>query len=114
MHKINVFFTILFFPFSVFANIDVDADIPSGTYHAPIHITLTPTEDDSKTFYSFKPDGYPQDAFLYTGSILLKNSSPLIYFSIVSPTNESRIKQNNYIIEYSSDVRFGQDVVSGS
>ncbi|EKD29921.1 MAG: hypothetical protein ACD_78C00212G0002 [uncultured bacterium (gcode 4)] len=73
------------------------------------------TQPGSKTFYSFKPDGYPQDAYLYTGAILLKKSSPLIFFTIISPTNESKIKQNNYIIEYSPDVHFRDtEVVLGS
>lgn len=102
-------------PFGVFASsVDVIANPPSGTYHAPIYITLTPTQSGSKTFYSFKPDGYPQDAFLYEKPILLKHSSPFIYFSILSTTNESKIKQNDYSIEYPSTVHFDSDTISGS
>lgn len=93
---------------------DVTANIPSGTYHAPIYITLTPSEPLAKTFYSFKPDGTPNDAFLYTGSILLKHSTPFIYFSFLTTDNESKIKQNDYIFEYPSSIRFGADTVSGS
>jgi|GEM_PF-4555987 len=108
-HQIKIYILALFFfvPSLVLAeSIDVTANPPSGTYHAPIRIELTMTQPGSKTFYSFKPDGYPQDAYLYTGAILLRKSSPLIFFSIISPTNESKIKQNNYIIEYSPDVHF--------
>lgn len=112
--KTLVALVVFLVPLRIFASVDIIADMPSGTYHAPVYITLTPTESGSKTFYSFKPDGYPMDAFLYTGAILLKHSSPLIYFSIISPTNESKIKQNDYVIEYSPDVRFETDSVSGS
>lgn len=116
MHKLCILLlALLCSPLGVFAgNVDVTADAPSGTYHAPIHIILTPTESESKTFYSFKPDGYPMDAFLYTGAILLKHSSPFIYFSIVDPTNESKIKQNDYIIEYPSTIRLAVESVSGA
>lgn len=115
MNKLSFSFILLFMPLNVFAiNVDVSATPASGTYHAPIYITLTPTESESKIFYSFKPDGYPNDAFLYTGPILLKHSSPFIYFSIKSTSNESKIKQNNYIIEYSSNIHFEAESISGS
>ncbi|MDD5197393.1 MAG: hypothetical protein PHN60_00875 [Candidatus Gracilibacteria bacterium] len=115
MHKIYLFLTLLLVSFHVSASsVDVVATPPSGTYHTPVHITLTPTQAGTKTFYSFKPDGYPQDAFLYTGSILLKHSSPLIYFSIISTSNESKIKQNDYIIEYPSAIHFESESISGS
>lgn len=113
MHKILLFLWLL--PLSVFAeSMDVTANIPSGTYHAPIHITLTPSIAGAKTFYSFKPDGTPNDAFLYTGSILLKHSTPFIYFSFVTTDNESKIKQNDYIIEYPGFVQFETDTIAGS
>ncbi len=113
MHKFLIFLWLL--PAHVFAeNMDVIANLPSGTYHAPIHITLTPSLSGAKTFYSFKPDGTPNDAFLYTGSILLKHSTPFIYFSFVTPDNESKIKQNNYIIEYPPSIQFETDSVLGS
>ena len=116
MKKITLILLLfLAFPLGVFAeNVDVTANPPSGTYQSPIRIVLAPTEDSAKTFYSFKPDGYPGDAFLYTGAVLLKHSSPFIYFSIVSTSNESKIKQNNYIIEYPSVVQFENETVSGS
>lgn len=115
MHKIYLLLVVFLAPIGVFAlNVDVIATPPSGTYHAPVHITLTPTEPGAKTFYSFKPDGYPGDAFLYTGSILLKHSSPLIYFSFLSTSNESKIKQNDYTIEYSSDIHFETESIFGS
>ena len=108
-------FALLLLPVSVFAEkLDVIADIPSGTYHTPVYITLTPTESTAKTFYSFKPDGHPGDAFLYTGAILLKHSSPFIYFSFTSTENESKIKQNVYIIEYPSSIQFAEESISGS
>ncbi len=115
MHKKYLAFLLLLLPVFTFAsNVDVVSDTPSGTYHSPIYITLTPTQPNSKTFYSFKPDGYPNDAFLYTGSILLKHSSPFIYFSIISTSNESKIKQNDYIIDYPSTIHFETDTISGS
>jgi len=105
----------LFPSFALAESINVTATPPSGTYHAPIRIELNTTQSGSKTFYSFKPDGYPQDAYLYTGAILLRKSSPLIFFSIISPINESKIKLNEYIIEYSPDVHFRDtEVVLGS
>lgn len=114
--KIHILVLFLLFPSFVMAeSIDVTANLPSGTYYAPIHIELNMTQPGSKTFYSFKPDGYPQDAYLYTGAILLKKSSPLIFFSIISPTNESKIKQNDYSIEYSPKVHFdGEEVILGT
>jgi len=115
MQKMYFLLILLLSPLGVFASsVDVTANPPSGTYQSPVYITLTPTDSQAKTFYSFKPDGYPQDAFLYTKPILLKNSSPFIYFSIINTTNESKIKQNNYIIEYSSFIRFESESVSGS
>ena len=115
MLKIFFILALLFIPIATFAeNVDVIANPPSGTYHAPLYITLTPTEKNAKTFYSFKPDGYPQDAFLYEKPILLKHSSPFIYFSIISTTNESKIKQNNYILEYPATIHFDTESISGS
>lgn len=115
MHKILLILALSFLPVNVFAEkLDVIADMPSGTYHAPVHITLTPSDPEAKTFYSFKPDGYPNDAFLYTGSILLKHSTPIIYFSFLSTSDESKIKQNDYILEYPSTIHFENGSVSGS
>ena len=115
MLKISSILVLLIMPMATFAaNVDVIANPPSGTYHAPLYITLTPTEINAKTFYSFKPDGYPQDAFLYEKPILLKHSSPFIYFSIISTTNESKIKQNNYILEYPATIHFDTESISGS
>lgn len=112
MKKTFLALIFLFAPIGVFAeSVDVTNNLPSGTYSSPIRITLSPTQDGSKTFYSFKPDGYPGDAFLYTGSILLKHSSPFIYFSVISPTNESKIKQNNYIIDYSPSIKFVDEII---
>lgn len=114
-HQIKTYIltTLFLFPsFALAESIDVTANPPSGTYHAPIRIELNTTQPGAKTFYSFKPDGYPQDAYLYTGAILLKKSSPLIFFSIISPTNESKIKQNDYIIEYSPKVHFSTEEVT--
>jgi hypothetical protein len=115
MLKIFSILTLLFIPISSFAaNVDVITNPPSGTYHTPIYINLTPTETNAKTFYSFKPDGYPQDAFIYEKPILLKHSSPFIYFSIISTTNESKIKQNNYILEYPATIHFDTKSITGS
>lgn len=96
------------------ANVDIIATPSSGTYHSPIQITLIPTEWNAKTFYSFKPDGYPQEAFLYKAPILLKHSSPFIYFSILNTENESKIKQNNYILDYPNTITFDSESISGS
>ena len=115
MYKIFFLLTFLIVPLSVLAEkLDVIADTPSGTYDTPVYITLTATEPQAKTFYSFKPDGHPNDAFLYTGSILLKHSSPFIYFSFLSTSNESKIKQNDYIIRYPTTIQFREETFSGS
>lgn len=98
--------SLLFFTVATAESVDVQANIPSGTYSAPIRVELSTTESGGKTFYSFKPDGYPQDALLYTGAILLKKTTPLVFFTVISTTNESKIKQNDYVFSYSSDIRF--------
>lgn len=97
---------------SALDHVDVEANLPSGVYRAPISIELTPTDSSAKTFYSFNPDGGPQDAFLYTGALLFKKSTPFVFFSVISPTNESKIKINTYTIEYPSTVRFRDPTIT--
>lgn len=97
------------FPSTIFAaNIGVSVNMPSGTYEHPIGIELTATDADAKIFYSFKPDGTPADAFLYTAPVILKQSSPFIYFAIVNSAIESKINQTNYVINYPSSVHFSK------
>jgi len=97
----NVFFI------SAFANIDVTANLDSGTYNKVIKVELNTTESWAKTFYGFNPDGWPGDLELYTWAILIKKSTPLVFFSFLATTNESKIKINEYTINYSNDVKIG-------
>lgn len=89
----------------IFANwIDVTANLPSGTYDKVLKIELTPTDTKAKTFYSFNPNGWPNDALLYTWAIILKKSTPLVFFSFINTQIESKIKINNYTINYSNNI----------
>ncbi|MDD2487664.1 MAG: hypothetical protein PHS92_04830 [Candidatus Gracilibacteria bacterium] len=83
---------------------DVNSNLPSGSYDHVLKIELVPTIDNTKTFYSFNPNGTPNDALLYTGAILLKSSTPLIFFSFLNTQVESKIKQNDYTIIYPNTI----------
>ncbi|MDD2565881.1 MAG: hypothetical protein PHZ26_01455 [Candidatus Gracilibacteria bacterium] len=105
-----------FFGNIIFAEgIDVSANIPSGKYSEIIKVELTPTNPSARTFYSFNPNGGPSDALLYTGAIIIKKSTPLVFFSYTSTENESKIKINNYIIKFSNNIRLseGGKIVDG-
>lgn len=89
--------------------LDVEANLPSGTYDKILKIELTPTDSKAKTFYSFNPDGWPNDALLYTWAIILKSSTPLVFFSFINTQIESKIKINNYTINYPNTINLTQD-----
>lgn len=89
--------------------LDVEANLPSGTYDKVLKIELTPTDNKAKTFYSFNPDGWPNDALLYTWAIILKSSTPLVFFSFINTQIESKIKINNYTINYPNTINLTQD-----
>jgi hypothetical protein len=90
----------IFFIPSVFAAITITPDIAPGTYDHAIQLHLTPSDPTAKIFYSFNPDGGPNDALLYTGAITLKESTPFVYFGFVSLDNESKVLIDDYIINY--------------
>lgn len=111
-YKIIVLTLINFFVFSghIFADwIDVTSNLPSGTYDKVIKIILTPTDNKAKTFYSFNPNWWPNDALLYTWPIILKKSTPLVFFSFINTEIESKIKINNYILNYSNNINLFWD-----
>lgn len=81
-------------------NVDVNANIKSWTYNKILKVDLTSTDSSSKIFYSFDPNWTPNDLLLYTWSIIIKKSTPLVFFTFLSTENESKIKQEDYIISY--------------
>lgn len=90
---------------SVFANVDVTASIESGTYNKAIKVELNTTESWAKTFFGFNPDWSPWDLELYSWAIIIKKTTPLVFFSVISTTNESKIKINEYTINYPNDIK---------
>lgn len=92
---------------NVFAeNIDVTANLDSGTYNKVIKVELNVTDSNAKTFYSFEPNWWPGDTNLYTWAIIIKKSTPLVFFSVLTTSNESKIKINDYIINYPTNLKF--------
>lgn len=89
--------------------LDITASLPSWTYRGAIEIKLQSTSKNSKTFYSYNPDWWPNDAYLYTWTLLLKKSTPLVFFTYINEEVESKIKINNYIIEYPNTIRLSKD-----
>jgi len=89
--------------------VDVEANLPSGTYDKILKIELIPTDSRAKTFYSFNPDGWPNDALLYTWAIILKSSTPLVFFSFINTQIESKIKINNYVLNYPNTINLTTD-----
>lgn len=115
MHKTKITKILIFLLSSsffwniIFAEwIDVSANIPSWKYSEIIKVELTPTNPSARTFYSFNPNGWPSDALLYTWAIIIKKSTPLVFFSYTSTENESKIKINNYIIKFSNNIRLSE------
>ncbi len=95
---------------SVFAAITIETSPAPGIYHAPVKVTLTPSDPAAKIYYSFNPDGGPNDALAYTGPILIKSSTPLVYFGFVTMDNESKVLIDDYIIDYPSTIAFWSDI----
>ena len=96
--------SISIFSFALAEEMDVTANIPTWTYDHAIKIELTPSLQNAKTFYSFNPNWTPVDSYLYTWSILIKSSTPLIFFSFVNTKVESKIKQNDFMIIYPDSI----------
>ncbi len=89
----------------LYANtLDVNASLPSWTYDKVIKIELIPTDLSAKTMFSFDPNGTPNDLYAYSWSILIKSSTPLIYFSFIDTNTESKIKQNDYILNFPNTI----------
>lgn len=107
-YKILSYLIILLFFLNIslsFADgMDITANLPSWTYDHVLKIILTPSIDNTKTFYSFNPDWTPADALLYNWPILIKKSIPLIFFSYLNTQVESKIKENDYIINYPNTI----------
>jgi len=103
---LSIFVSSFFIVPSFAENVDVTANLESGTYNKVIKVELTSTDNSTKTFYTFDPNSWPWDTILYTWAILIKKSTPLLFFSFLSTSNESKIKQNNYIINYPSNIKF--------
>jgi len=80
--------------------------LTGGTYNAPIYVELKATQNEAKIFYSYNPDGGPSDSFLYTGALLLKKTTPLVFFAMVDYSNDSKIKINYYNFDYSHEILF--------
>ena len=75
-------------------------------YNHAIRVSLNPSDPQAKIFYSFNPDGGPNDALAYTGQILLKSSTPLVYFGFVSMENESKVLIDDYVFDYPNTINF--------
>ncbi|EKE28480.1 MAG: hypothetical protein ACD_3C00054G0020 [uncultured bacterium (gcode 4)] len=91
---------------SIFAwNVDLEANIPSWTYDKVIKVELNATDAAAKTFYWFDPNGTPKDLLKYDWPITIKSSTPLIFWTFVNTDNESKIKQNDYILNFTNEIR---------
>ncbi len=91
-------------------NVDIDASVKSWKYDKVLKVELNSTNPKSKTFFSFDPNGTPNDAFAYTWTILIKKSSSLVYFTFIDTKNESKIKQEDYVISYSDEIKLSKEV----
>ncbi|EKE29305.1 MAG: hypothetical protein ACD_2C00193G0026 [uncultured bacterium (gcode 4)] len=111
MKKNKLILTILFlystiFSASIFAeSVDVDATITSWTYNSVIKVELNATDAAAKSFYGFNPNWTPNDLLKYDWPILIKKSTPFIYWTFVDKENESKIKRNDYILNFTNDIR---------
>ena len=78
-----------------------------GTYDHPVSVSIRAERSDAKVFYTFKPNGTPMDTYGYTGAIRIVRSTPIDYFAVVSPTDESKIFSGSYTIAYPTEIGFG-------
>ncbi len=78
-----------------------------GTYDHPVSVSIRAERSDAKVFYTFKPNGTPMDTYGYTGAIRIVRSTPIDYFAVVSPTDESKIFSGSYTIAYPIEIGFG-------
>lgn len=78
--------------------ITVAASKSSGTYDAPISVTLTASDPAAKIWYTFNPKAPPGDALPYSKPLRIDKTTPLLYFAYVDKENESKIKREDYVI----------------
>ena len=78
--------------------VSVTADKPSGTYEAPITVSLTASDPAAKIWYVFNPDAPPGDALPYSKPLRIEKSTPLLFFAIVDRDHESKVERRDYAI----------------
>ena len=78
--------------------ITVTASKPSGTYDAPISVTLTASDPSAKIWYVFDPKAPPGDALPYSKPLRIEKSTPLLYFAYVDKEHESKVERKDYVI----------------
>lgn len=105
----NIISTVmLFFTFTntIFAaTIWIETSIPSWNYEKILKVEIKTTDPKAKIFYSFNPNGTPNDFLAYTWAIFIKKSTPLIYWWFIDTQNETKIMQNDYNIYYTNNIR---------
>lgn len=105
--KIVLILSTVWIFYSVFADkLEINSSLPSWEYNKVIKVELIPSDINvKKIFYSFNPNSTPNDLLLYTWAIIIKKSTPIIYWWYIDTSNESKIKQNDYIINYPNEIR---------
>ncbi len=78
--------------------ITVTASKPSGTYDAPISVTLSASDPAAKIWYVFDPKAPPGDALPYVKPLRIEKSTPLLYFAYVDKEHESKVERKDYVI----------------
>lgn len=76
----------------------VTADKASGTYDAPISVTLKASDPAAKIWYTFNPKAPPGDALPYSKPLRIDKTTPLLYFAYVDKENESKVERKDYVI----------------
>lgn len=78
--------------------ITVTASKPSGTYDAPISVSLAASDPAAKIWYTFNPKAPPGDALPYSKPLKIDKTTPLLYFAYVDKEHESKIEREDYVI----------------
>lgn len=78
--------------------ITVTADKNSGTYDAPIYVTLKASDPAAKIWYVFDPKAPPGDALPYSKPLRIEKSTPLLFFAYVDKEHESKVERKDYVI----------------
>lgn len=76
--------------------VTVTADKPSGSYEAPITVTLSASDPAAKIWYVTDPNASPGDSLPYLKPIRIEKSSALLFFAIVDRNNESKVERRDY------------------